>query len=107
MLRFKFYDRKNENIVFHDQLMQTKVVETRLLIDSEEFDRGPWQRDKHEAYLNQVIIGSLCYETKACPKDQNWDHYLVPADLIFLGVVFEPFKDLKTHIVLTESRTKV
>jgi len=85
-----FYDRKNNREVKSSELMQINLVETRLVIDSEEYTRGEWLGQvKHPAYLKEKQIGSIGYKSEKCPKYSNWDLTLHTSDLVFLRLVEE------------------
>jgi hypothetical protein len=80
-----FYDRKNNLEVNSKDLKNTKLVEMRLVVDSDEYTTGLWLGPtKHPAYLQEHIISNLCYKTKDCPKYCNWDKDTSVEHLVFL-----------------------
>lgn len=88
-----FYDRKNKRQVKLSELVWSNCQDTRLSIDSEEYNSGEWQQNKHKAYLRQVQTSELGYKTDSCPDYMNYDIDLMQSDLVFLEIIDDPVKN--------------
>jgi hypothetical protein len=96
-MRVLFYDRKNQQEVWNDQLMDAvSFVEYYVAVDDEGMPRGTPIKTLTDKYgpectvIGERRVADFIYKSEWCPKHQNWDKWCNLSDLVVLRLQEAP-----------------